>query len=179
MRPSPIRSAARRSHPIEAISLIAEIALGLAGFAGVAVVLGRGPEYWGDGDSLRIRLLLSSAFAALFAALAATGGQWAGAGEATSVQLGAGVLLIGQLYWYFFLARRINDLEPSQRALFDPRLARFLRLFVVSSCVSQLVASAGLARHFGRWLFLYGLFCSLAYAALGFVRFMFIRPDTE
>ncbi len=175
----PIRYTASWSHPIEAISLIAEVALGLAGFAGVAIVLGRGPEYWGDGDSLRIRLLLGSAFAALFASLATTGGDWAGAGEARSVQLGAGVLLGWPVVLVLLPGATDRDLEPSQRALFNPRLARILSLVAVSSCACQLVALSGLASHIGRWLLLYGLLFSLAYAALGFVRFMFIRPSSE
>jgi hypothetical protein len=165
---------------IEPISLFAEIALGLAGFAGVAVVIGRGPGRWGGGDSLRIRLLLGAAFTALFASLVATGAHWTGVGEAEAIRLGAGALLAGQLYWIAFPARQIRHLEPSERALFDPRLAIVFRAIAFSNCVAQGVLVTGLAvGRLAPWLFLYGLFGCLGYAALGFVRFMFIRPASE
>lgn len=164
---------------IEAISLIAEISVGLAGFAGVAVVLGRGPGRWGGGDSLRIRLLLGAAFTALFASLVATGVRWAGAGEAWSVRLGAGALLVGQVYWISALARQIRYLEPVERSLFNPRLAVLFGVIALTSCVAQAAALSGFVGHLAPWLFLYGLLSCLSYAALGFVRFMFIRPASD
>jgi len=164
---------------IDAISLIAEVSVGLAGFAGVAVVLGRGPGQWGGGDSLRIRLLLGAAFSALFASLIATGAHWAGAGEAKSIQLGAGSLLVGQAYWIAVLARQIRYLEPAEQSLFNPRLAALFRTIALSSIVAQAAALSGFVGHFAAWLLLYGLLCCLSYAALGFVRLMFIRPASE
>jgi hypothetical protein len=164
---------------VEALSLIAEVAIGLAGFGGVAVVLGRGPGRWSPGDALRIRLLFTAAFAALFASLIAAGSGWAGAPEPTSVRLGAAALLFGQLYWGLAVARQIPRLEPSEQELFDPRLALLFRLIMYSSWGAQLVALSGVLAQAGRWLFLYGLLISLAYAALAFVRLLYVRPASE
>lgn len=175
---APGRGGAPEAH-IEGVSLIAEVAIGLAGFAGVAVVLGRGPGRWSPGDALRIRLLLTAAFTALFAALIAVGGAEAGLSEAVAVQLGAAALLVGQAYWGFGLARQIARLEPAERALFDPRLARLFRLILFSSAASQLVVVSGLLARVGPGLFLYGLLVCLGYAALGFVRLLYIRPVSE
>ncbi|MAG29757.1 MAG: hypothetical protein CL908_02550 [Deltaproteobacteria bacterium] len=155
------------------------MALGLAGFAGVAVMLGQGPGRWSSGDALRIRFLLIAAFTALFASLISTGSLWAGAGEGASVQLGAGALLAGQVYWGTVVARKIRHLEPSERALFSRRLAVFIRVVLCSSWGAQLVALSGLARPLAPWLFFYGLLACLAYAALAFVRLLFIRPSPE
>jgi hypothetical protein len=155
------------------------VAVGLAGFGGVAVVLGRGPGRWSPGDALRIRLLLGAAFTALFASLVAVGSGWAGAAEARSVQLGAAALLVGQLYWGLALARRIGSLDPAERALFDSRLALVLRLVMYSSWAAQLAALSGAVPAAGRWLLLYGLLLSLGYAALAFVRLLYIRPAAE
>lgn len=145
----------------------------------MAVVLGRGPGRWGGGDSLRIRLLLGAAFTSLFASLVATGAQWAGAGEAGSLQLGAGALLVGQVYWLGVPARQIRNLEPAERSLFNPRLAALFLVIAFSSCVAQAAVLSGLVDHFASWLFLYGLLCCLLYAALGFVRLIFIRPASD
>lgn len=96
-----------------------------------------------------------------------------------SVRLGAGALLVGNLYWAVFLARRIRQLEASEQAVFNPRLATLFRGIALSSCAAQAVAVSGLARELASWLFLYGLICCLGYAAMGFVRLLFIRPGSE
>lgn len=153
--------------------------MGLAGFAGVAVVLGRSPERWGPGDALRIRLLLNAAFTAMFAALLATGSHWAGAEVAASVRLGAGALLAGQLYFALVLGRRIRHLDPSEEALFDPGLARLIQAVAYASMGAQTIVISGQIPRVAPWLFLLGLLSCLAYAALGFVRLMFIRPSSE
>jgi hypothetical protein len=142
-------------------------------------MLGRGPGQWGAGDALRTRLLLGAAFSALFASLIATSSMWAGASEPVSVRLGAAVLLLGQVYWGVVLARQIARLEASDRALFDPRLALLIRLLMYSSWGAQLVVLSGVLAAAGSWLFLYGLLVCLAYAALGFVRLLYVRPVAE
>jgi hypothetical protein len=86
---------------------------------------------------------------------------------------------VGQLYWISVPARQIRHLDPAEQALFDPRLATLFAVVAFSSCAAQAAALSGFSRHFAPWLFLYGLLCCLAYAALGFVRLMFIRPVSE
>lgn len=164
---------------IEAVSLIAEVAVGLAGFAGVAVMLGRGPGRWGAGDALRIRLLLAAAFSALFASLVAIGTDWAGLRTPNAVRAGAAVLAVGQGYWGFFLGAQVPRLEPAQRALFSSRLANLFRAVVVMSIAGQILVVSGSAGHLASGLFLFGLLASLGYTALAFVRLMFIRPERE
>jgi hypothetical protein len=46
---------------IEVLSFVAQVKAGIAGFAGVAVVLGRGPGRWSPADRFRIRSLLYAA----------------------------------------------------------------------------------------------------------------------
>lgn len=53
-----------------ALSLSAEVAIGLAGFASIfAAVLRRNPEIWGSSESLGFSILLSTAGGSLFASL--------------------------------------------------------------------------------------------------------------
>jgi hypothetical protein len=176
------RSVGRHPHSevsIEAVSLIAEVAVGLAGFAGVAVMLGRGPGRWGAGDALRIRLLLVAAFSALFASLVAIGSDWAGLAPPDSIRAGAGVLAVGQSYWTFFLGAQIPRLEPSEQALFSSRLALLFRVVALMSIAGQIFILSGFAGGASSGLFLFGLLASLGYTALAFVRLMFIRPESE
>jgi hypothetical protein len=142
-------------------------------------MLGRGPGRWGAGDALRIRLLLVAAFSSLFASLVAIGTDWAGLTPPDSVRAGAGVLAIGQSYWAFFLGTQISRLEPSERALFSPRLAFLFRAIALMSVAGQLFVLSGSAGSASSGLFLFGLLAGLGYTALAFVRLMFIRPESE
>ena len=164
---------------IDTLSLVAEIAVGLAGFAGIAVVVGRGPGLWSTGEAIRIRFLLSNAFTALFASLIAVGTEWAGAGEPAAIRLGAGALLIGQVYWSIALGNQMRGLQASDRALFSPRSRLFFFAVTISTCAAQLVAVSGLWSQVASWLFLYGLLVCLANAAFGFVRLLFVERSSE
>ena len=53
----------------EALSLIAEVALGIVGFSAILIGLNRSPAGLSEPDDFRIRLLSFSGFGALFAAL--------------------------------------------------------------------------------------------------------------
>jgi hypothetical protein len=68
-----------------ALSLIAQLSLGLAGFAGVVVLLGRGPGKWHPIDALRIRMLLTVVFAPLFSSLVPIGIEASGGSPSPSV----------------------------------------------------------------------------------------------
>jgi hypothetical protein len=120
-----------------------------------------------------------AAFTALFASLIAIGSEWAGAGEAASVRLGAVALLVGQVYWGIVARGQISRLEPSDRALFNPQLAVFFRVVAYSSWAAQVVAISGISGHLASWLFLYGLLACLGYAAFAFIRLLFVRPISE
>lgn len=55
----------------DALVIIAELALGIAGFSGVVVALGARPGVWPKVDRLRLATLLASSLGALFLALIA------------------------------------------------------------------------------------------------------------
>jgi hypothetical protein len=96
-----------------------------------------------------------------------------------SVRLGAAALLLGQVYWGTVLGGQVSRLESSERALFNPRLAIFFRVVVFSSWGAQVVVISGYFGSLASWFFLYGLLACLGYAALGFVRLLFVRPSSE
>jgi hypothetical protein len=164
---------------LEALSLVAEIAVGLAGFSGVAVVLGRGPGRWNAGDAARIRLLLGSAFAALFASLVPIGLVWTGMSEPLGVRIGAGVLLIALVLWSIGASRSVSRLSSEERAVFDPRVARFIQAVSFATMGAMVVVGAGLAGRAAAALFFLGLLLTLGYAAFGFARLLFVRPRAE
>jgi hypothetical protein len=164
---------------LDALALIAEISVGLAGFSGVAVMLGHGPGRWSAGDAARIRLLLGAAFGPLFASLAPIGLVWAGVPERLGVQVGAGVLFVALAFWSRGASRAISRLSPEERAVFDPRIAQLIRALAFATMGALAVAGSGLAGPATAGLFFLGLFLLLGYAAFGFARLMFVRPSSE
>jgi hypothetical protein len=164
---------------LEALALVAEIAVGLAGFSGVAVVLGRGPGRWSPGDAARIRLLLGAAFAALFASLVPIGLVWTGVPEPLGVRVGAGVLLIAFLLWSIGASRSLGRLSPEERAVFDPLVARLIRALSSVTMGALALVGVGLAGRAAAALFFLGLLLALGYAAFGFARLLFVRPRSE
>jgi hypothetical protein len=164
---------------LDALALVAEISVGLAGFAGVAVMLGRGPGRWTAGDAARIRLLLGAAFGALFGSLVPIGLSWSGVGEQLSVQIGAAVLLVVFALWTAAAARNVSRLSPEERAVFDPRIAHIIRAAAFVAMGLLLLAGSGLVGRAAHGLLFLGLFLLLCYAAFGFVRLMFVRPSAE
>jgi hypothetical protein len=104
------------------------------------------------------------------------GAHWAGMETIISARMGAGALLIGQSYWLLFLAPKIRNLDPSQRALFSGRFVVLFAFLAGASITGQVFALIGLA---SASLFFMGLLLSLGYASLGFVRLLFIRPESQ
>jgi hypothetical protein len=164
---------------MDALSIVAEVSVGLAGFAGVAVMLGRGPGRWSGGDAARIRLMLGAAFAALFGSLVPIGLVFAGVAEPLALRLGAAVVLLEFVLWSFGASRSIGSLSPEERAVFDPRVARVTQAFMFSSIALLALAAAGLAGPATAGILFLALFLLLGYAAFGFVRLMFVRPEAD
>lgn len=164
---------------IEAFSIIAEVAVGLAGFAGVAVILGRGPGRWNPGDANRIRLLLRAAFGALFVSLVPIGLERSGVSEELSIRCGAVVLLVVVLAFAFSAERAVRDPDESSRRVFSVGAARAMRMVALLVLAAQVAAASGRVGRAADGLFFFGLVSLLGYAAFGFVRLLFIRPADE
>lgn len=164
---------------IDALSIVAQVAVGLAGFGGVAVVLGRGPGRWTAVDAVRIRGLLYAAFGALFASLVAVGVSIAGGTEELATRCGAGMVMVVIVLWAGTIGREIPRLDAASRSVFDPRVAVVIMAALALGVVAQLVTVAGFAGRFGSALFFLGLVALLGYAAFGFIRLLFRRPLDE
>jgi hypothetical protein len=164
---------------MDALTLIAEVAVGLAGFAGVAVMLGRGPGRWQGGDALRIQILLGAAFIALFGSLFVIGLITTGVGESPSLRAGAALLAVCIASWTVLAVRGRGRLDPESSAVFSERIARVIGTLTVAAFGAQLVVALGFAGRAEFGLFYAGLFFALLYAAFAFVRLMFVRPASE
>lgn len=164
---------------IEALSIVAQVSVGLAGFAGVAVLLGRGPGHWRPADALRIRVLLYAAFGALFASLTPVGLLLSGVTEDVSIRCGSMTVLLTIVVWIRSMGRAMSGLDASSRAVFRPRVAVVILIITAIAAIAQLATVLGLAGPAGPSLFFFGLLALLGYAAFSFVRLMFVRPGGD
>ena len=167
---------------IESLSTIALISVGLAGFAGVAVTLGRGPGRWAAADAVRIRALLHGAFGALFAALIPIGLSLAGVSEAVSVRCGSIGLFLTLVSWvitFHWNTRRTLRVDEESRLVLDIRVGIAIIAMTVLVAIAQLAVGLGLAGSVGPGFFFFGLVAFLGYVALGFVRLIFVRPSDD
>ena len=164
---------------MDALTIVAEVAVGLAGFAGVAVMLGRGPGRWHGGDALRIQILLGAAFIALFGSLFVIGLITADVGESLSLRAGSALLAVCIASWIVLGARGYRRLDPESSAVFSQRVAMVIGTLAVTAFAAQLVVALGFAGRAEFALFYAGLLFALLNAAFGFVRLMFVRPASE
>ena len=162
---------------MEPLALIAELALGLAGFAGVAVVLSRAPGKFDPADDVRVRALLRYSFTAMFSALVAYGSRWAGASEPVSVRLGAVVLFFLMAYSAAIATQGVwAQLAKGSRALSSAAFWFWFPTMIVAVLIAGVVA-AGWGGDLQRPLFLVALIAPMAYSAFGFYRLLFLRPE--
>ena len=164
---------------MEALALVADVSVGLAGFAGVVVLLGRGPGRWTAADAARIRLLLGAAFGALFGSLVPVGLVWAGVSQQLTLQVGSAFLLLVYALWSVGATRALADLPSEERWIFNPQIARAMRVLAIGTMGALLLAASGLAMRATAGILFLGLFLLLGYTAFGFVRLMFVRPGSE
>lgn len=167
---------------IEALSTIALIAVGLAGFAGVAVTLGKGPGRWAPADAVRIGALLYAAFGALFAALIPIGFILSGTTEAESVRLGSIGLFVIMVSWvitFNWNIRRVLRADERSRLVLDIRVGVAILAIALLVAIVQLAVGLGFAASKGPGLYILGLVALLVYVALGFVRLIFVRPSDD
>jgi hypothetical protein len=162
---------------IEALSIAAQVAVGLAGFAGVAVLLGRGPGSWHPVDAVRIRGLLYAAFGALFASLVPVGLLLSGVAEAISVRCGSVAILAVIFLWGRTMSRAMGGSDEASRATFNRRVAVVIMTITFVTALAQVVNIAGVAGAASPGIFFFGVLLLLGYAAFGFVRLMFVRPS--
>lgn len=162
--------------PTTALAAIAEVAIGLAGFSGIAVVLSRRGRRLTPVDRFRLVLLLTPTLATSFLALIALGLLQAEVGGATRIAAG----LLAAFCFGFPLMRvrpvvRFHRIAPE---LFNWTLVWSLLVgYVLVGAASALHALGVLGA--GAVVLSLGLLYPLFQGAVQFGRMIFIRPRAD
>ncbi|MBM3358647.1 MAG: hypothetical protein FJY54_13090 [Betaproteobacteria bacterium] len=156
------------------LEVIAQIALGLAGFSGVMIALARPSGGFDPVESFRLRALIYASFGAMFLAIipfAVFGGPWSEAtswrvlGAVMAVYTGAGLLDLPRR------AFRLRRVDPEQFPLplvviqFGTHVVTFLFALVVLFGLTEYRANA----------YVMALVLMLLHGAIAFVRVLMYR----
>ena len=160
---------------INALSVVIEAAVGLAGFAGIVIVLSSGPESHKHVDRFRVRNLLSTSLAAGLIAFFAIGLSHADYARDTVWRLSSGlffVVAVGLTVIAYLDRKRIPADETRE-------ISQFLWITLFGGTVVALVVellNAIVALPIDAFLvFYFGLIWLLFVAAAQFVRTIFTR----
>ena len=158
---------------------LSEVSLGLAGFAGIIVVFGRGPGALPTADSLRLAALLAASFGTLFFSLIPIALGFVGVPEpelwgwSSSIMVVAVVPahLVG-VSWMRRNREEILEVAPL-------RLLVFAATALLANLIAQVCNALGVGSLPMFGVYLFGLILYLLFAALQFARMLFVRPGVS
>ncbi len=161
--------------PADSLGIIIEFAIGLAGFAGIAVSVGDPAGSAGLYERHQLRSLLVAAFGAALVAFVALGLLHSGFSETRAWFASSAACLAYTVAMWIFIARTHLALPLEQRATTTVWRGS---LFLLVSVVSVVVQAVNLSGGFGSRGFAavyFGLVCLLAHGALQFIWILLAR----
>ena len=160
----------------DALSTIAEIALGLAGFSGVVVVLGRQPGAFSKVESGRLVLLLVSSIGAMFLALLPLALAPLELSASLLWRVSAGTFIAFCLGYGLIGRSRVRIVRAHAPEIYSFGVSVFNYATVGTAVILQLVVLARPA-DLGPGFYVLGLIGLLLTATVQFVRMLFVRPQ--
>jgi hypothetical protein len=165
--------------PGEALSVAAQIAVALAGFAGVVVAFRSGPLHdWSPVDKYRLWLLLSNALAPLFNCLFGMLLLTIKPAPFSIWHWCSGFSLLLVVPFVFLTRRRQSELGPVVGKAMGAWRYFFYAIAVLGMMVGVLQAYNALVTGVF-WLFYLGIVFQLAIGALQFARMILLPPHTS
>jgi len=160
----------------DTLRTLAEVSLGLAGFAGIVVVFGRGPEALAPADAFRLLALVGCSLGTLFLSLIPIALDAVLVPEPDLWQWSSAILVAVAVPAHLFVGVRLRRDAAAIREVLPFYLlpigaSLFLANLIAQSCNAL---GVGWAPSFG--VYLLGLLLYLGFAALQFARMLFVRP---
>ena len=163
-----------------ALITIAEISLGLAGFAGIVAAVGLRAGHWHAADTLRVLVLLISAVGVLFLALVSAGLYFADLSSTTVAATSSATMLAYTAAGIAYLMPRMRE----YRSLSDFEFVSWAYRTTVAvgsvlNAAAQLFNIVGVAWGSTFAVFYGGLVWMLFVGVLQFIRIILIRPPSK
>jgi len=160
---------------MDAFEILAEVALGIAGFGSIAIVLGRDEAGWLPSDLFRTSALFLSSLGALLLALLTIGLDASGLPEQTVWRGASAALIVHYVCGGVFMRlQRRRLLEPS--LWFGPALMGTVGLAAALIVGAQLANLLRLGIEPGAAPPYFGIVGLLIFACIMLLRIVFVRP---
>jgi len=155
---------------------LAEISLGLAGFAGIVVVFGRGPGALPPADSLRLVALVGASFGTLFLSLIPIALGFVGVAEPELWQWSSAIMVALIVPGHVIGALHIRRIAAEMFEVTPVYLLGIGACLLLSNLIAQICNCLGVASLPNFGVYLFGLIVYLGFAATQFARMLFVRP---
>jgi hypothetical protein len=155
---------------------LAEVSLGLAGFAGIVVVFGRGPGELAPADSFRLLALVGCSLGTLFLSLIPIALGFVGVPEPALWQWSSAMLIAVAVPAHLFAFSRIRRDAAAIFEVVPVYLLPFGAFLFLANFVAQICNALGVGWSPSFGVYLFGLLLYLGFAAVQFARMLFVRP---
>ena len=155
---------------------LAEVSLGLAGFAGIVVVFGRGPGPLPPADSLRLAALVGASLGTLFLSLIPIALNAVGVPEPELWRWGSAIMVALIVPGHVIGMLRIRSIAAEMFEVTPVYLIGIGGCLLLGNLIAQISNFLGAASLPSFGVYLFGLIVYLAFAATQFARMLFVRP---
>lgn len=155
---------------------LAEVSIGLAGFAGIVVVFGRGPGALPPADSLRLAALVGASLGTLFLSLMPIALNALGLSEPALWQWSSAVMVAFVAPAHVIGMLRIRRISAEMLEVVPIHLIAVGVFLLLGNLVAQVCNSVGAPWLPSFGVYLSGLILYLGFAAFQFARLLFVRP---
>ena len=155
---------------------LAEVSLGLAGFAGIVVLFGRGPGALPPADSLRLALLVGASLGTLFLSLIPIALSFVGVAEPELWQWSSAIMVAVAVPAHLF---GLSHVRRNAAELFEVvpfYLIAIAAVAFLANLIAQICNALGVGWPPSFGVYLFGLLLYLLFAAVQFARMLFVRP---
>ena len=160
---------------MQSFEILAEVAIGIAGFGSIAIVLARDEAAWKSADFFRISALLLSSLGGLFLALLPIGLATAEL-PPSLIWRCASALLAAYLVFQSVLLLRWRNRYLDRALWLGPALFTVVIVTTAANLLAQLANVTGIGFEPNATCYFFGIVWFLAYACLMLARTFFLRP---
>ena len=155
---------------------LSEVSLGLAGFAGIIIVFGRGPGSLPPADSLRLAALVAASLGTLFFSLIPIALGFLGVSEPDLWGWSSAIMVVAVVPAHVVGVLRMRQIREEILEVAPIRLLVLAALLLAANLVAQVCNSLGVGSLPLFGVYLSGLILYLGFAAIQFARMLFVRP---
>lgn len=163
---------------VGSFEILAEVAVGIAGFGAIAIMLGRDSDSWRSADSFRTAGLFMCSLGALFLALAPIGLATAQlAPEVLWRASSAVMVLYGVLMLFLLLPARRRTLD--RELWLGPVTVAAVGLSYAANLLAQALNVAGVWFAPNATCYFFGVVLFLLFGCMMLMRIVFVRPASR